>query len=147
MLKAVNRATGQVGKLIYDLPGQAWYADTLPAQDREQVSISLYSLDDRGGYWELAIRSYTTQAVAGDWTRIELSSDSYQAFTDLPELFAALAEHEPATLDAVVELLRELGAEDTTQRVKPAWMAAYRDAQMHVLSHEVRGQLRRRRSK
>jgi hypothetical protein len=104
-------------ELTYHLCREAWYAQPpvgpLMPEDRTVVQIVVQRLDGRGGLWEFAIDEERHGGL-----RVKVYDEAWQAFTAIPEFFAALAEFGRGTLvDEVVEVLDSLGFRDATQRV------------------------------
>jgi len=85
---------------------EAWWSEHL-VQRNPEIMVN-------GGAWEFGIRYHSIRAI-----RAEVFDDAFAAFTEAPEVFAALAEQRPTTLDEVGDILLGLGYQDTTDRVNP----------------------------
>lgn len=95
------------------------------AREPEHRIVIARESDQGGAAWEFNIVSHADRLrriQSGTYLRVEIFDDAWQAFTEIPELFAALAERKPPTLDALRGLLDELGLVDTTRRVQ--WAGA-----------------------
>jgi hypothetical protein len=98
----------------YVVPHEAWYSQHLPERDGPSISVELASREG-GCAWEFEITGEGDLGV-----RIKMFSDAWRAFTDVPELFPALAALGPsATLADVRRLLDRQGWEDITRRTPP----------------------------
>lgn len=99
-------------RLAYIRTREAWYSQPpltgIPG-DRNVLMISMDSLDG-GCRWEFEIDD---EPVGG--LRVKVYDDAWQAFTDVPEFFTALAAlGRGALVEEVVEILDLLGFTDTT---------------------------------
>lgn len=101
--------------LTYVLEHEAHYADALDEGKTPAVSVVAAAAGGMGAHWEFRLREQ--QLLGGvPALRLEMFDDAFAAFSDIPEFFAALREHQPTTVAAAVELLKPLGAVDTTKR-------------------------------
>jgi hypothetical protein len=102
--------------LAYTVWHEAWYAAASPIPG-EKPHLMVSAASDGGGVaWEFQIDGYD---LSGPVTRVKMFMDSYAAFAQMPEFFAALADQRPVTLDEVREILHALGAVDETPRESP----------------------------
>lgn len=105
-------------RLEYIIAKEAWWRDATRNIDPDPY-ISVIKAHRGGGCdWEFQItdRSRTIKSAA---VRIGIFDDAFAAFTEIPELFAALAAERPTTLDAVRKILDRIGAVDATERTRP----------------------------
>ena len=104
--------------LAYTVWHEAWWFSTAAAGDPPSVMIAASAKGEGGGVaWEFPVEEI--ELGGKPVTRAKIFDDSYAAFTQVPELFAALADGGGTTLTAVIELLDMLGAVDETERVSP----------------------------
>ena len=87
---------------------------TMP-DEYDSLMISASSDDGRGVAWEFNLADYRLGGRPA--LQVGMFYDSWPAFVQVPELFAALAEAGQPTLQDVVVLLESLGAVDETVRV------------------------------
>lgn len=66
-----------------------------------------------GVAWEFVVEEHRLGKGA---VQLQIFDDAFAALAQIPEFFAALAEQEPTSLDAVRAILDELGAVDQTTR-------------------------------
>jgi hypothetical protein len=103
--------------LAYHVWSEAWYTKAV-RDKRPSIGVAASAQGTGGGVaWAFQITQY--ELGGKDCTLIEAFSDAYAAFTQVPELFAAFAEHAPGTLAEVRGILDNLGAVDETARVDP----------------------------
>jgi hypothetical protein len=104
------------GELTYTVTSEAWYANAVRSAGSTDSEIMVTLRAEGGGcYWEFAIRQVRDVAV-----RVEVFSDAWEAFSERPDVFAALAElGEGSTLDDVKNALDGLGVRDATERTAP----------------------------
>ena len=101
-------------ELHYIIGREAWYADAcLPSNPQPHLSVMAQFPGD-GVAWEF---QFTEHSYNGGCIRIEMFDDSFDAYAQVPELFAALTHHAPTSLATLVAILDELGAKDATPRV------------------------------
>ena len=96
---------------------RSWYADAcrLPGDAMEEIMIGLYALEG-GCKWEFAIRWIR---LPNPTPRVEIFSDGWQAFAEVPELFTELAKRDSLTPIECCELLKNLGFTDMTKSESP----------------------------
>lgn len=92
----------------YYVSHEAWYYTS--AIGGPEIMVTARS-EDGGCAWEFGVRQVRDIAI-----RVEVFSDAWAAFAQIPEFFATLAEEGADTLDAVREILDRLGAKDITDR-------------------------------
>lgn len=104
--------------LAYHVCREAWYAPFQPSNDRTVLSVGLYNAANRGGCrWEFSIDE---EQANGPTLQVKVFSDAWQAFMDIPEVFAALGDlGQGALVEEVVEILDEFGFRDFTRRENP----------------------------
>ena len=108
--------------LAYVAMHEAWYAGASHI-DHPQLAIEA-SHKGGGCVWEFTAEEY--ELGGRQVVRVKMFFDSFAAYAQMPEFFAALAEQgESATLDSVRAALDALGAVDETERETPL---RYRDA-------------------
>lgn len=100
--------------LAYAVPAEAWYRDVV-RHDQPSVSIMATALGG-GVEWEFDVEEHD---LGRPTLRLLMFGDSWDAFVQIPEFFAALRERSPRTVTALRELLDELGARDETKRQVP----------------------------
>lgn len=104
--------------LAYVVSHEAWYWEASRGNDNPHVSVSASAKGNGGGVaWEFQIEEM--ELGGKQVTRAKIFDDAYEAFTQVPELFAALADGGGSTLTGVRDLLDMLGAVDETERVSP----------------------------
>jgi hypothetical protein len=102
--------------LAYILIHEAWWAAANHI-DHPQLSISA-SHKGGGCAWEFTAEQ--DELGGRQVVRVKMFFDSFAAYAQMPEFFAALAEQgESATLDSVREVLDSLGAVDETEHETP----------------------------
>lgn len=96
--------------LDYVITKEAYYAHVT----RDEPEIQIRAASREGGcHWE-----FTAEQVGNIGVQIRVFDDAWHAFNDLPEFFQILAARgKGATLDDVRQILDNLGAVDSTQRV------------------------------
>lgn len=102
-------------RLAYVVGAEAWYARSDPSS-RPYVSV-MAAADGGGAAWEFQVEE--RDDVRPGTVQVQAFDDAFDAFVQVPEFFAALAEQQPSSLAAVVAILNELGARDDTQRANP----------------------------
>lgn len=97
----------------YVVNHEAWYHQHLPAQMQDQ-SINVQSASTGGGVaWEFEV-----ERVPDIGIRLGMFDDSWDAFTEYPDLFRELqALGKGTNLDEIRDVLDRLGFKDITQRV------------------------------
>jgi hypothetical protein len=107
--------------LAYVASHEAWYAH---ANQISHPQLSIMASHKGGGVaWEFSAEEY--ELGGRQVVRVRMFFDSFAAYAQMPEFFAALAEQgETATLDSVRAALDALGALDETERETPP---RYRD--------------------
>lgn len=101
-------------ELTYVVPAEAWYRDVVV---RDQPSVSIVAAARGGGCaWEFDVEEHD---LNGPSLRLRMFDDSWDAFDQVPEFFAALREQYPRTLTGLRQLLDGIGARDATERVNP----------------------------
>lgn len=103
-------------RLTFTISDEAWYYTDLTGRGPE---IYVHASAAGGGVaWEFSIHQVSTIGV-----RADIFDETWPAFVQVPELFAALAKMGgAATLHQVRTALLDLGAEDITRRDRPADM-------------------------
>jgi hypothetical protein len=82
------------------------------------IIIAMSPADRRGVRWEIHVHRIDGTGPEPS-VRLEVHTEEFRAYTEAPELFAALAAEAPRTLEAVRLLLDRLGVADDTPRVGP----------------------------
>lgn len=97
---------------------RAWYAEAskLPSDVAEEVMIGLYA-DGGGCRWEFGIRWIRLPELT---PRVEVFSDAWQAFAQVPELFTELTKLDRLTPAECCGLLTRLGFVDKTPTERPS---------------------------
>lgn len=135
-----RRAEGDA--LSYFLSHETWLhrLPNRPASPIDPTEPTLY-LSYRyadGDAWSARFTEY--RLSDGPAVAVEMFDDSFRAFTQMPELFTALADG-VSTLDEVRVVLDGLDAKDTTDRVAPKHICD----QLRGLADELEaGEVRRR---
>lgn len=101
--------------LTYIVNAEAWYADAV--RDRYPTLSVVAESRDGGCAWEFGIEDRSD--LGDDTICLKLFSDAFDAFTQVPEFFTALAQDQPQTLPDVCAILDRLGARDATKRTGP----------------------------
>lgn len=102
--------------LAYVMSHEAWYADA-NSIDHPQMSIEC-AAKGGGVHWEFTAEQF--ELGGRQVVRVKMFFDSFAAYRQIPEFFAALAEQgEDASLASVREALDSLGAIDETAREMP----------------------------
>ena len=114
--------------LAYVVRHEAWYwpgTRNVAGHDQPSLSVMASAKGTGGGCaWEFMIAEHPIGRGQPP-LHVALFDDAFGAFTQVPELFAALAEQgERATLDSVRAVLDGLGAVDETARIHPASLAS-----------------------
>lgn len=99
----------------YVVSDEAWYAQHLLPGDQGEIMVQMASTGG-GAKWEFGIRR-----VDGVGFRLEMFADSWVAFTDVPDLFAALAalNEEKPSEQQIRKVLDDHGFQDHTERGAP----------------------------
>jgi hypothetical protein len=97
---------------------RAWYADSIRDSIRvdDEIMVGLYA-DEGGCRWEFAIRWISLNEPT---PRVEVFCDAWQAFAEVPGLFAELARRDDLTPIECCEMLRRLGFTDRTPTGRPS---------------------------
>lgn len=104
--------------LNYIITHEAWY--WMPdRQHRRCVRVGSDDVVGGGCAWEFMIEEHVF-SPSQSALRVGLFDDAWQAFDQVPELFAALAADRPQTFDALRIVLDRIGAHDATEREQPA---------------------------
>lgn len=113
--------------LDYVIAKEAYYAHVT----REDPEIQIRAASREGGcHWE-----FTAVQVGNIGVQVCVFDDAWRAFNDLPEFFQALAARgKGTTLADVREILDNLGAVDSTQRIDPDTVIKRRAAFGNVVS-------------
>lgn len=98
--------------LTYIVNHEAWYHK----DDKRSLNIVASALGG-GCAWEFEVTEHMLSLIPA--IRLEVFEDAFAAFTQVPELFARLAELEGAGLEDVITILDDLGAQDKTSRRSP----------------------------
>lgn len=107
-------------RLAYTVTGDASYARSLSQAERDTIEISADTRDADGNHtgalWSFTV--YERHDLGSEpCLQMQMFSDSFPAFRQVPELFAALGEWEPPeTLAGLQTVLDGLGAVDVTDR-------------------------------
>lgn len=104
--------------LAYVVNHEAWYYEAnrqIDTLDGRSLNVSA-SAHEGGCAWEFVVQE---RDIAGGTIRLQMFADSFEAFEQIPEFFAALTAEQPHSLDHVREILDRLGATDTTARNSP----------------------------
>jgi len=101
-------------RFAYIVNQEAWYSKVLTDEPKEIMVMA--AADDGGVAWEFGVE----ERVLGGETVVQLHpfNDAFDAFAQIPDFFAALAEEKPSTLDGVRGILDRLGAVDRTERTR-----------------------------
>jgi hypothetical protein len=102
--------------LAYVASHEVWYA---AANRIDHPQLSIVAAHKGGGcVWEFTAEQY--ELGGRQVVRVKMFFDSFAAYAQMPEFFAALAEQgEDATLESVRAALDSLGAVDETERETP----------------------------
>ncbi len=100
-------------QLTYTVYQEAWYAQ--PGQRPELVVTK--ATKEGGCAWEFTIEDYT-EKLNHPAIRVQIFDDAWQAFAEIPELFAELARNGRSTLADVQGILDGLGFVDATERTE-----------------------------
>jgi len=116
-------------KYTYIVHSRAWYADRAP-MERDATEEVHVRCEGEGG-WEFSIRLYTLTPDRAAF-RIEMFDDTWRAFTDIPNLFQALAElGDDTDMGELEAALTEHGFTDATPTTNPGGLP---DAPLHHCS-------------
>ncbi len=109
----MTRLTTDPGyQLTYIATHEAYYA-----RDDQERTLNVVKAADAGGCaWEFNIVDHSERLDTAA-VRVEIFDDAWQAFAEIPDLFAALAEIGESSLDEVRQILDQLGFTDATERV------------------------------
>lgn len=103
--------------LAYIVSHEAYYSDSARTPG-EKPHLNVQAAATGGGVaWEFEVSEWHLDREPS--TQIEVFSDAYAAFADIPEFFALMREHSPGTLREVRGILDSLGAADETKRTDP----------------------------
>ncbi len=110
-----------------ELPGGSFLAYIVGAESyyyraamKDDPYISIGATNDGDGpSWEFSVVDHSERLNAPTALRVEIFDDAWRAFSDVPELFAAMAAGEIESLDDLRALLDRLGAVDQTTRDNP----------------------------
>lgn len=97
-------------RLAYIVPKEAYYAHVV---FEEAVTVGKFA-DEGGCDWEFDVVHHPNVGI-----RAEVFDDAFAAFAEVAPLFAALVERKPRTLQAVRDILDDLGFADQTARESP----------------------------
>lgn len=101
-------------RFAYVVNHEAWWYSVLKD---EKPGIMVMAAHNEGGVaWEFEAGEMVLGGESA--VKIHMFNDSFDAFTQVPEFFAALAEEKPGTLDGVRTILDRLGAVDRTARTR-----------------------------
>lgn len=102
----------------YIVHSRAWYAESAKLERDVCEAIHIqYAEGSRS--WEFSILLYKLSPSRSAF-RVEMFDDTWSAFTDVPELFRALADRgEDADVGEIEATLTELGFEDVTRTENP----------------------------
>lgn len=113
--------------LAYVMSCETFYSDVIKPSQHHRSRLAEMTVqaaaEDGGCAWEFTISEWD---LGGPTTQVEMFGDSYVAFSEIPEFFAALSEQGPQSLAHVRVILDKLGAVDRTQRLRPGF-ASHRD--------------------
>lgn len=120
-------------RLAYIVTGETYYGRSLSRAERNTIEISADTRDVSGNHtgclWSFTV--YERHDLGSETClQMELFSDAFAAFHQVPELFDALGEQAPAEPNTLAELrtlLHRLGAVDVTKRHRPATARPARD--------------------
>lgn len=94
----------------YVISHEAWYANVVKGRE-----INIQAASREGGVaWEFVAEEVDLGEKSA--VRVCVFDDAFDAFTQIPEFFAALVERKPTTLREVAD---GLGAKDVTERTGP----------------------------
>lgn len=102
--------------LTYIVEHEAWYT-----RDGKRGLDICASILGGGISWELKVTEHLLAYKPA--IRLEVFGDAFAALAQVPGLFARLAELEDRTLEGVITILDDLGAEDKTPRRSPYALA------------------------
>lgn len=108
--------------LAYVVTHEAWYYEPNRASGLLNGRSLNVSASSRGGgvAWEFTVEEHPHN---GGGIKLNMFDDSFPAFVQIPEFFAALNGNEvPESVAAVREILDRIGAVDTTERVNPRYV-------------------------
>ncbi|MFI6505833.1 hypothetical protein [Nonomuraea typhae] len=83
----------------------------LTYQRRGHNELIIQGSHPRAGTWHMTV---TGEHGLDQRIKISVATGHFAAWMDSPDLFAALARHQPTSLDETITLLNELGATDIT---------------------------------
>lgn len=101
--------------LTYIVGYEAWYADANRAHESNPYLNIQAAAREGGVAWEFKAAEYD---LDGPTLQLAMFGDSFDAFAEMPEFFAALAEQKPRTLVELRKLLDGIGARDATERTR-----------------------------
>jgi hypothetical protein len=105
-------------QFAYIITHEAWYYTELRTDDERQSVLIQAAAVGGGVAWEFVIEQIDNLGC-GPTLRLNMFDDSWDAFIQVPELFAALQAKRPRHLTALREILDEIGATDITARTEP----------------------------
>ena len=103
--------------LTYWLAHETWshrLPHYVPRMETEPTLYIHVRSEDTGTSWTITLVEHD-----GRYLSVEMFSDSFEAFTRMPEFFTALALTRVTSLDGARALLDNMGATDTTDRLAP----------------------------
>lgn len=108
--------TGSGYRDEYVVGDEAWYAKACRGIDPKPYLTITRAADGGGCHWEFQVVRHDVGC------RVEVFDDAWQAFTDRPDIFAALAGLGEGGVDFILirEVLDGLGLTDATDRVGPS---------------------------
>jgi hypothetical protein len=101
-------------RLTYIVSAEAYYKSVT---DRPEIWVAA-SAGGGGSHWSVTVEQYRF-GKGQPSARVCVFQDAFQAFTQVPEFFAALAASAACTLDDVRAVLDSIGAADETPRHAP----------------------------
>jgi hypothetical protein len=115
----MNQPLPEGTHLAYHLWHEEWLWRDVVASQPRGVAITASRGAELGGAWEFNITE-TDMDDGEKALQINMFYNAWQAFAQIPELFAALAaKNKQTTFEEVVGLLDTLGAVDETDRQQP----------------------------
>lgn len=107
-------------QLTYTVMHEGWWVTTGSVrEDKPNLMVSGRLPNGQSIGWEFQIVQHDFNGAGRSAIRVNVFSDAFDAWADVPELFAALREQPPHTLAEVQSILDGLGALDTTERDIP----------------------------
>ena len=107
--------------LAYVVDHHSWWWPLQPVHERQCAVMIMASGRGSGGgiAWEFAVTEHTLLQPT-PYLRLGMFDHAWPAFTQIPDLFTALAAGSIRNLDALCRLLDEMGAINETDTVNPA---------------------------